>query len=247
MILSNEDKKWLQDNYPLLKVEKNDSHELVIAGVLHFHAYYDEAKDEYTYNPAKVALNNKYDIIDSYEILVTSSLPGNVLPIVVETKGRILSLARTRKLKLCDLHVNEHGICCLCPKLFDTIQYPKGINILDFMYDLVVPFFYAQSYFEKYGDWPAGAYSHGDLGILEYYAEVISKGYSATDTVKMFFDSLEGTTQKLIINSAMISRQWVCLCEKRAKFRKCHPKAMNGLKQLKHDYDQYERTRRVLN
>lgn len=240
MVLTNEDRKWLELNYPLLQLKKDDSQGLVIKGELHFHAYYDEASDKYTFNPTTV-LKKKYDVIDSYEILITSPPAGDILPIVVETKSRILSLAKTRKLKLCDLHINEHGICCLCPKLFDTIQYPKGINIRDFIYDLVIPFFYAQSFFERYRDWPAGAYSHGDLGILEYYAELVSDGYSVIDVVGKFFDSLESATQKLIANCSTISRQWQCICGKGAKFRNCHPKAMGGLKRLKSDYDNYTR------
>lgn len=241
MVLTNEDRKWLAVNYPLLQVKKNDSQGLVIKGTFRFHVYYDETKDQYTINPTEIVLNKKYNISDSYEIEIASPPPENILPVITETRGRILSLARAHKLKPCDLHVDEYGICCPCPKLFDKIRYPKGINIRDFMYDLVIPFFYAQSFFEKYRSWPTGTYSHGDLGILEYYAELVSEGYSVADVVEMFFDSLNSKIQKLITNSATISRQWTCICDRGTKFRNCHPKAMVGLKQLKTDYDKHIR------
>jgi len=240
MRLTDEDRKWLRAQYPLLQVKKNEAEEISIEGLLNFHAYYDLSKDVYIFNPTGKGLNKKYDVTDSYEILITSPSPGDILPIIAETKGRILSFAKAHKLMACDLHIDIHGICCLCPKLFDIIQYPKGISIRDFMYDLVIPFFYAQSFFETYRDWPAGAYSHGDLGILEYYAELVSDGYPVINFVGKFFDSLESKNQKLITDSAVISRQWQCICGKGAKFRHCHPKAMNGLRQLKSGYEQYK-------
>jgi hypothetical protein len=241
LALTDEDRRWIGINYPSLLINEGGSQGLVIKGILRFHAYYDKAKDGYIFNPSGIIVDEKYDIADSYEISITSPSLGEDLPVVTETNGRILSLARARNLQFRDLHIYANGVCCLYPKPFDKIKYPKGINMLDFICDLVIPFFYSQSYFERYGYWHVKPYSHGDLGILEYYAELISKGYSVIDVVGMFFDSLEGTTQKQITEPAIISRQWACLYCKGTKFRKCHPSAMKGLKQLKVDYGRYMR------
>lgn len=244
MLLTNEDRKWLALNYPLLKIERSSPEVLIIKGMLNFAVYFDKEKDQYqyTFKPTDVLSNEKYRISDSYEITIISSPPqGNTLPIVVETGDRILSLAKNQRLRLCDLHIDEKGRCCLFPKPFDKIRYPKGIGIQEFIYDLVIPFFYGQSFFGKYGYWPAGTYSHEDLGILEYYAELASESPLTAEMVDMFFNSLSRTTQKLITDSMLISRQWECLCGMGTKFRNCHPKAMNGLKQLKIDYDRYVR------
>ena len=244
MVLTSEDKKWLGLNYPLLKITKSDSREVVIEGKLDFRAIYDSSKDQYIFNPDTIP-NKKYYIADSYTISILSPVSVNVLPIVIETGGRIFSIAKARSLRTCDLHIDDHGICCLFPKHFDTINYAQGIGLKNFIYDLVVPFFYSQSFFEKYGDWPTGAYSHGDLGTLEYYNELASAGQSNATISRMFLNSLESKNQKIITNSIVISRQWQCLCGKGAKFRHCHPRAMDGLRRLKADQICYEQKQKL--
>lgn len=239
MVLTNEDKKWLELNHPLLQIKKNDSREIVIEGELGFRAIYDSAKDQYVFNPDTIP-NKKHYIADSYAVSILSPVSMSVLPMVIETGSRIFSIAKARNLRICDLHIEEHGICCLCPKLFGTINYAQGIDLKNFMYDLVIPFFYSQSFFEKYSDWPTGTYSHGDLGTLEYYNELVSAGQSNANVVRMFLDSLDSKTQNIIANSVVISRQWQCICGKGMKFRHCHPKAMHGLKRLKADQVRYE-------
>jgi hypothetical protein len=245
MILTDSEKDWLKILYPLLEIKENDSSELIIKGILGFYTYYDKDKDNFIFGPTNPGLNKEYIISDSYEIEIRSQASKSIIPVIIETEGRILSVAKAKDRRPVDLHINKFNesnrdaICCLCPKTLEVTKYTKGINIRDFMYDLAIPFFYSQSFFENHGDWPFKTYNHGDLGILEHYAELVSKGYPVANVVNTFFASLTKTTQEIIINYGIIPGKIECICKSGKEFRSCHPEAINTLKQLKSQYSKH--------
>ncbi|MDR2410815.1 MAG: hypothetical protein LBE13_22260 [Bacteroidales bacterium] len=98
-------------------------------------------------------LSGEIDIFDkndtyysSYQvkIIIPREYPHE-FPSVNETEGRIPRIA--------DRHINdEDGDCCLCVLQEADIRAKRGITILNFIDEYVIPFFANQVYFESNGN-----------------------------------------------------------------------------------------------
>lgn len=173
-------------------------------------------------------LNHSYkneQIEDSYaiEIEFPDDYPES-LPKVREVGGRKESIAKAREIKdIGDLHFNIDGSACLCPRVLEKKKFPPGSNIETFLEELVCPFFYALSFFEKHGRFPWGEYSHGDKGVLEAYSE-----YLGIDDLSFLIRCVW-----LLAKNGPIKGHWGCPCGSHEKFRKCHPEILRKLFGLK--------------
>lgn len=119
--------------------------------------------------------------------------------------------------------------------------FPKGINVKDFFNKLLVPFFYEQSYFQKYDKWPWGQHAHGILGLIERYGEI--KDHSKVETVELF-NIIKNSEKWFLLKQMLKKRKNIkdykkCICGSREKFRDCHPEIITGLLNLKNDLIKY--------
>ena len=104
------------------------------------------------------------------------------------------------------------------------------------LFILVIPFFYAQSFYEINNRWAWKDYSHGDMGILEAYVDNFDNLESENKFCIETYKSLQPEVQLIVTSSNIITRQFKCLCHSGNKFRNCHSKAFEGLKKLKKNY-----------
>src|ERR1700684_1267857 len=95
------------------------------------------------------------------------------MPALFETGGRTAAIAAKYGIEdHRDLHRNPGtGAACLCVKQEERRRFPKGANLPHFIEELVVPYLFGLSHFDDHGKWPWPDFSHGTLGIAEYYAE----------------------------------------------------------------------------
>lgn len=242
--LKKRDEDWLQVNYPELKVKKGTDEIPVIDGVLRFEMVLNDKSKSYIIKPEAEHLTQGHRIQDEYkiEILFKQSECSN-LPQVYEKGGIIEAIAKQKNLKREDLHINLTGSACLCLNTKEAIYLPKGFNIPDFFNNLVIPFFYAQSYFRNIGSWPWGEYGHGMAGILESYTE-----YEATkENIGMILNAIKKFCQKNNFNFNFYKEQLrqrkvkgrnKCpVCKSGARWEKCHQKSLVGLRKLKEHLD----------
>jgi hypothetical protein len=107
-------------------------------------------------------------ISDAYQIEIDLDRMKNQLPVVKETGGRIIELAKKKGKNLSDLHIGPTGEMCIIipPKIKE--KYPNGFNLKKYIYHIQEHLYYI-SYYERYDKeaWPS--YSHGDEGYLELY------------------------------------------------------------------------------
>ena len=169
LILKDEDEKWLQAHYPTLKIQRSNDGIVEIVGPFIFSMAFQSEGEPYVINPA-LDYTKGTKIQDEYQIRI--ELKGSEfsdLPQVYEIGSRLQKVADDRNLRREDLHINPSGAACLCIRPDEAGNLPNGFNIEDFSNILLVPFFYAQSYFEKTNTWPWGQYSHGVWGFIEWY------------------------------------------------------------------------------
>jgi hypothetical protein len=225
LILSKNDQSWLQKRYSDLTITKENGIHIVF-GDFRFIAIYGEI-----------------EISDTYEIRIEfKNSQVSDLPKVVETGSRIRKISEDRKIPLADLHSYDDGSACLCVKLAEPVYFPNGFSFRIFIEELVVPFFYAQSYFERHGSWPWGTYSHGILGWIEWYFDQEDITKEDTD---VFLGMLEATQYWQIISGELTKSYGIkghhsCMCGSLKKYRNCHSNVFRGLRKLRADIEKFE-------
>lgn len=208
---------WLKERYPGLTLATKWNVP-VIEGEFNFDAIYSD-----------------YRIIDSYKIQIEMKASSvSDLPRVHETMSRIKKVADIRKINLADLHTYADGTACLCVKPAETQYFPDKFCFQKFMEELVVPFFYAQSYFEQNAVWPWETYSHRSLGWLEWYFD--QEAVSPVVT-KEFINHLQSQRDWEIIRRVLMRKGGLkghrtCLCGSPKTYRNCHQKVFKGLWKL---------------
>lgn len=213
--LTENDQDWLQKKYPGLTLTSENGISIVV-GEFSFDAVY-----------------NDHRITDLYEVRIElKSSALSELPRVRETKSRIKQFAKARNINLADLHTYEDGTACLCVKPAEIQYFPDKFCFQKFVEELVVPFFYAQSYFEQNATWPWETYSHGSLGWLEWYFD-----QEATSVTKEFINHLQSQRDWKIVRRTLMRKgglkgHHACLCGSSKSYRNCHQKVFKGLWKL---------------
>ena len=225
--------KQIRKYYPDLKYTTENGKNC-LKGSLGFRACYNDSNKEFIIYPSEKMIISDTYIDDKYniEIELLREFPKQ-FPLVREVGGRIQQIAEKYSLKdVRDLHINkiQNNAICLCPKPAEKLIYPGEIDLVHFINNLVVPFFYELSYYDKTGYWPWNEYSHGDLGILEFYRE--NKEKNDLSLAKKCYECLKEKNEqnkKYIINKNVIKGHSPCICGSKEKFRKCHKVALEGI------------------
>jgi hypothetical protein len=234
--LTTSEKQWLKSSHPTLRILEKAS--VSISGQLHFDMVFDPTKSLYIYHPNGEFTSSPNRIIDKYEIevLFEESL---LVPKVRETGGRIVNVAKSLGKQLVDLHLMaEDGSCCMCVPMRVSAYLPNGLNLPDLFNNLVTPFFYAQGYFEKNHTWPWGEYSHGALGLLEWYEDFHGSGNGNEPhsvLLRLVSSPQWSRYRNLLETASNIQGHQECICGSRRRFRDCHGLAFRGLWKLKKD------------
>lgn len=228
MIITDDDHAWLAQNYSSLKYSI-DGELVIIEGQFDFIAAYYEQQKRYVINP-----NSQHEaspiIQDSYQIRVTFPSGKPEYPRVWEIGGRLQAVAKKSGKKSEDLHIiPADGSLCLVGLL--DIQF--DITLQEYFDGPLLQFFHDQSYFERYGKWVRGEYSHGMLGVIENYYDKLQEGVQLADwCLKILVDSKAVKLLKLIFKKNGLAGHHLCICDAGKKFRHCHTKVLQGLRHL---------------
>lgn len=150
---------------------------------------------------------------DSYKIKarITTGFPEEE-PVVFEKGGRIPWIG--------DRHVfPKDGNCCLCVWEEWLLTAPDH-RFETFLTDPMHDYFVSQTYYEINSVWPFGERSHGRLGVLEAYADLLG---SAPDDAKIIADYLQLLSRQTIKGHAL------CPCGSGRRLRQCHRDDLQNL------------------
>lgn len=193
----------------------------MVEGVFDLHAVYhgEERRDEF-----------------QVRVVAPPDYPDS-MPSLLETGGRTAAIATKYGIgDHRDLHRNPGtGTACVCVKQEERRRFPKGANLPHFIEELVVPYLFGLSHFDEHGKWPWPDYSHGALGIVEYYAD------AADDPSK---ESIGGTLD--LLKQDIGWREWsrqirkpsamrMCVCGSRKPISRCHKRVWAGITKLNGD------------
>lgn len=82
-------------------------------------------------------------------------------------------------------------------------------------------YFMSQAYFETHAVWPLGERSHGKLGVLEAYSDILGVALDES-TIK---DYLKLMSRRTVNGHAF------CPCNSGLRIRKCHQEEINQLRE----------------
>lgn len=190
----------------------------VVEGTLEMDAVYDD-------KPLK----------DSFQVRITALNPNSDrVPALYEIGKRIETIAE--KLGITDLrtlHRNRDGTACVCVKQIEKRKYPPGSDLFVFVEELVVPYLYGLIHYEYNRVWPWGDYSHGSIGLLEFYAEDATS--QTMEDIMEIFPTIrkELNWKEYHKQLRKPSAERSCLCGSGKPFRVCHKKAWLGLQHLR--------------
>lgn len=234
MNLTIDDRRWLKQNYPKLNFTFEKDTE-IIEGSFEFKASFDKETKQYIINPPIDNCKDLNYIEDAYQVRIILSNKESDFPIVQETAKRIKNLAYKLNKPLIDLHIYENGTGCIIGPYDES----GDISIKNFINGPVLQFFYDQSFYEKFREWPRGTYSHGYLGLIENYFDNFNagkKGLEQNCIERLMKNDQWSTIKKLCESDKDIKGHRQCLCGSKLKFRACHPEVFKGLLRLQKYY-----------
>ena len=208
LILRQTDLDSLSASFPNLRY---DSAAGVIEGELELHAAYDRGRQKLSIGSDDETSRMETYLSDSFSIRIeTDALDHNGLPTVYEVGGRHALIADRENIEVIDLHFYPSGACCLGLQLFTS----RRMTLVEFMDELVVPFFYRLSYTDSYGLRSArqylwGEYSHSDQGLREYLSDIDR------------------------IAKHGLGRNELCVCGSGRKYKRCHLGEVDRFKQVR--------------
>lgn len=247
-VISDEDQNWIRTIYPRLEFRGGQPPRSLV-GLLDFNYVPPQCPSVVTDKGLETSR-----IRDSYNIKVLFDEPRpaySFLPAVKELDGRIEKSGQMYGIaNPLDMHITSQGQMCLCAPLEESTYLPDGFFLDQYISELLVPFLYGQSFFERHGVWPWGTLSHGFLGILESYADLTSsnrpvKPFEARRTlesiVKSANDDGARRIKKTLEADKPLHGHTLCPCGSGKRFRECHAKAFQGFWQLWQDTRDGER------
>ncbi len=199
-----------------------------------------------------IVIDNTFDgfpIKDMFaiSILIMPDYPESI-PLVREIGGRTVKLFETNKARIKDilnLHVFPALSNAACLGALNELRhkFPIGSRFDIFITELVVPYFYGLSFFEKKGYWPWGERSHGINGLLEANSEIrnITRN-ELLDFLNQLRRQAQWTQLVNYVRKMKPKRRCKrhCLCNSKKAFSVCHPKAWEGILKLHSDIKRHK-------
>jgi hypothetical protein len=215
-----EEMSAVRDRYPHLQIRKHG----VAEGVLDLHAIYNGEE--------------RRDAFDVH-IIAPPDYP-NSMPSLVETGGRTAAIARKHGVNdLRDLHRNPGtGTACLCVKQEERRRFPRGAGLPHFIEELVVPYLFGLSHFDDHGKWPWLDYSHGALGIAEYYADADDDPSCESIGATLNLLKADADWREFSKQIRKPSAMRMCVCGSRKPISRCHKGVWAGIAKLNRDIQQ---------
>ncbi len=174
-------------------------------------------------------------IQDSYVVRIAASNPHSErLPALYEVGGRTENVGKKYNVPdLRHLHRNPDGIACVCVKQEESRLFPPGSRLVFFVDRLVVDYLYGLSHYDQFKKWPWGEFSHGVLGLLEFYVDDIKPQSSESIAEVLASMQRNPSWPKVRKQLRSPSSKRDCFCGSGNGLGRCHNLAWRGLQRFR--------------
>lgn len=129
--------------------------------------------------------------------------------------------------KIANWHIYKDGSCCIDVPPSEIIKCKNGITVIGFIESELFPYLFNQTHRRVEGYYVNKGYSHGLIGIYEFYSGKLATGNKVRKTLELIY---------YIANNSRLNRSNKCFCGSGKLFRKCHMQAFDELKKLGKSY-----------
>jgi hypothetical protein len=182
--------------YPYLGIIPTQDEHLRIGGELHFRVL----------GPGGEVIEDAYRV----ELRIPVSFPARY-PTARETGGRISET----------YHKLEDGSLCLAAPTELRLRLGPASTLGDFVEQLVIPYLYGYSSYERNGVAPYGELEHGKAGLRQYFASLF--GISDRDAAVKFV--------RLTSLKKRAANKEPCPCGSHRRLGRCHHRIVNELRE----------------
>lgn len=201
----------------------------ILQGCLWFTMYFSSSTGEGVINPdASINLEDGILIEDSYNISI--EFDNVLLKRTAKELGNRISHTKNKwRLSWADVHMYEDNSLCLCPEPEEKLMFTNGFSLKKYFHNILIPFFYYQSFLAKFGREPWKSSSHGAAGILESYRRQRVADLPVQELFDCYQAYLSPLLLKMVCGNKKINPDMICVCGSNSKFVECHPLAFEGL------------------
>ncbi len=211
VMITKDEINWLAENFPHLTINETED---VIEGVLNYTSVYDKEANSFTafLNP---------DIV--YSGVVLSG----------EYRIKIIKNKKERRAPKLHVYTDESkwipkrhffdtgdGRACFAGPAEEDNLFARGYCFLEYFERFVIPFLYAQSYFDEYRKWPWFAYDHNAAGILQSFKNSDGTKSQVLACLTRLKASKQWTTIEYVLRGHFDGKK--CLCGSGQMMNKCH-------------------------
>lgn len=197
-MISVEEIKVIRQQYPNLELSLNEAKLQILKGPLLVYCTFDD-----------FTVNEVFQI----EIEIPKRYPFEI-PNVREIENKIDHNYA---------HVNKNGFFCLAVDGEIIRHFNGNINIVDLIVKFIIPFFFSYKYYQRFEKYPFGDRSHGEVGILESYAE-----YFGIDDLEIVYNFLKHAATQPYVGRA------ACPCRSGKRVNQCHKELLQEI-----NYNEY--------
>lgn len=202
--ITEDDTAFISKNYPELTISSSK-----IEGIFNF-----------TANNEKLG-----KISDSFHLLIKlESREGSILPKVSNLWGRLIRISKKYNKNLEDIHINPDNTFCFMTDTEEKEYFEDWIfNFRVFFFEILIPYLYGISFYEKKWFFPWGERAHWFLWYLESYNEWKT---SIEELIKR-------DQEKIIARNIWIKWHRNCLCWSGKKIKVCHKEILEAFYKLR--------------
>ena len=232
--ITETDVEWVKSFYPGLRMAGTNT----LYGHLRFGAAYGGKANKkmwvYHHRPHDPSNIPGEHLEDVYKVKIVLE-ENDPVPQAWEVGGRLKTQAEIMDKPLADLHMFEDESLCLGNPVKIRADMLRNSSISNYFEKWLIPYLYYQSHLEKLGCEPWPGLSHGQIGILEDFANVDGVDFD-NNMAEAFSHCQPSLLQK--ISASKSSRDGYrpndkCICGSGTKFMRCHSRAWLGYKKLR--------------
>ena len=225
---SGDDIGWMHVNYPALRVDMNGD----IVGKLVFRMLYEKGLVYINPSPEHLSGADGVYIADQYSIRI--SRKEGEIPVVYETGNRIKAVANRRNISLMDVHMypSDESLC-LANALEIRRSIRAGMSLGVYIDDFLIPYLFAQHFFERYETWPWGELLHGPWGLIGWLGLRDDIGLSDIVETLAEISAIIGVNDMTSLFNVRLRWYGECICGSGKRYGDCHPEVVAGVRAVR--------------